>query len=75
MAVLPPEGRASVRLEDNAVQVFKMANARPSIDKVEKLRRSSCLMPMAASWPSSAMLLWRRPWPLAMEVFRKGIVG
>lgn len=73
--MLPPDGKASVKLDERAVQVFKIANARPSIDSMEKLRFSSCLMPSAASWPSSAMLLWRRAcWLPEREAFRECIL-
>lgn len=45
----PPEGRASDRLAAKAVQELRMAKAKPSIARGEKLRFSSPLCPRAAS--------------------------
>lgn len=56
----PPEGRARDRDALSAVHEFKIANARPSIDKKEKLRLSSCSWPRAASWAVSCCTLVRR---------------
>ena len=64
----PPLGKASDSEADNAVHEFKIANASPSIDRGEKFRFSSCLIPSAASWSASCTLLLRRSAP---EAFRR----
>jgi hypothetical protein len=56
----PPEGRASVIEAARAVQVLRIANAKPNMDIMEKLRLSSCLCPMAASRAASSAMLARR---------------
>lgn len=50
----PPEGKARLIDVESAVQELRMANARPSIDNGEKFRFSSCWIPKAARWSSSA---------------------
>lgn len=56
----PPDGRASDILAPAAVHVFRIAKARPSIDRNEKLRLSSCLIPIPANAASSCWTLVRR---------------
>lgn len=57
----PPDGKARVMEAARAVQVLRMAKARPSMDIIEKLRLSSCLWPSCASIAAScAMMLLRR---------------
>lgn len=53
----PPLGKARDRLAESAVQEFKIANASPSIDNMEKLRCSSCLWPRPANAAASASML------------------
>ena len=57
--VLPPLGKASEREADSAVQEFKMAKARPSMESGEKFRLSSCFTPSAARCSSSRATLAR----------------
>lgn len=59
--VEPPLGNASDNEADNAVQEFRIANARPSMDRGEKFRFNSCLTPSAARCCWSSMLLRLRP--------------
>lgn len=57
----PPLGKASDRLADSAVHEFRMANASPSMESMEKFLCNSCLWPIAANAAaSSAMLDLRR---------------
>ena len=44
----PPLGKAKLKDAESAVQLFKMANAKPSMESGEKWRRSSCSWPMVA---------------------------
>ncbi|KAK0935480.1 hypothetical protein LTR29_012953 [Friedmanniomyces endolithicus] len=57
----PPLGKARDSEAESAVQEFKMAKAKPSMDNGLKLRRSSCLTPSAARWASSARTLCLPP--------------
>lgn len=57
MALGPPLGRARFNEADNAVHVFKIANARPNIEIMLKLRFSSCLWPNAANVSASSTTL------------------
>jgi hypothetical protein len=59
--VEPPLGSARDSDAESAVHEFRIANASPSIENMEKLRFSSCFTPSAARWSTSAMLLRRRP--------------
>ena len=51
----PPEGRASEREAERAVQELRMAKARPSMASGEKLRCSSCLWPSLARCEESLL--------------------
>ena len=51
----PPEGRASEREAERAVQELRMAKARPSMARGEKLRCNSCLWPSLARWEESLL--------------------
>jgi len=64
----PPLGKANDMLAPAAVHVFRMANARPSIGKNEKLRLSSCLIPIPAKAASSRKILLLRCWAAASDL-------
>lgn len=51
----PPDGNARLNEAESAVHEFRMANARPSMDKKLKFLFNSCFLPSAAScWSSCA---------------------
>ena len=52
----PPLGNANDKLAARAVQLFKIAKARPSIERGEKLRFNSLLWPRLARRAASASL-------------------
>lgn len=65
----PPEGKASPREAESAVQELRIAKASPSMASGEKFLLSSCFLPRAAScWSSGATLSRRVPGAMVSSV-------